>query len=136
MVEDMQPLFHVAPASARAAIAREGLDGLARKHLYLARPATCCVYLFGSLDAAARWAVQELFYGEQALREGWDVWQVNADRLELDPDPSDDFTEADGACFTTQPVEATRLRLIGGASPETVEQLLAQSLAARLLAAG
>jgi hypothetical protein len=120
----MNRCFHVAPASARAAIAREGLDGQTRRHRHLGRPDECCVYLFVSLDAAAQWAAKELVHGEQAFAVDWDVWQVDVDGFVLVADESVDFEPVDGACYVARPVEPERLALLGSATCDMAERRL------------
>lgn len=128
----MSQFFHVAPTAARVAITREGLDGRARRHLYLDRPDRCCVYLFKSMDAAACWAVKELVVGEQAFAGDWDIWRVDVALSALHADESADFVPEDGACFTVQPVDPARLTLIGTATVDMAERLLEQQVAERL----
>jgi hypothetical protein len=101
--------FHVAPATARAAIAAEGLDTVQRQEFpeIGARPEA--VFLWGTLIDA--------LYDARGVRE---LWAVSVAGLTLVPDPNDDW-----AWMVPHPIGAARLQWLG-APPHVAPQWAAR----------
>ena len=91
-------MYHLAPTSARAAIARHGLDFSTAPGLGSAFPEGRGNYFWDSYAGVVRY--QQFWAGRQ-----FDLYKVNLKDLDLLPDPLD----VAGAHFTKSHVEPSRL---------------------------
>lgn len=107
--------YHVAPTAARAHIRETGLIAstpVPRWEKYGVGSQPAGVYVWTSQQRALRWAQDfaRLLAGSvQGLN---DVWAVDLDGLDVQPDPLDHALAAQGARYVTGDIDPARLSLL------------------------